>query len=313
MIRVALAGGRGYVGQELLQLLLAIPEYEVVYVGSRSLAGQPVARTYPQLPADWTFQDLSHASMTACGADAWVLAQPNGQAGMLWDQIASTDAKVIDISSDFRFSDEWVYGLPEKNQTCICDATRVANPGCYATAAQLALLPVIDRVQGWPQAFGISGFSGAGRTPNEKNDPARLANNILPYSLAGHTHELEISRQLNHPVRFLPHVAPFFRGINMTVSLMLQQATSVEQLLMEFQEYYAAFPLVDVVPEIPQIRQVTDTNRAMIGGFTVDAREDRNRLAIVCVIDNLRKGAASQVIQNLNLMFGLPSERGLLP
>jgi N-acetyl-gamma-glutamyl-phosphate reductase len=311
MIRVALAGGRGYVGEELLGLLAAIPDYEVVYVGSRSLAGQAVAAEFPQLPEGLQFQDLSPDSLRACPADFWILAQPNGQAADLVEALSGKQARIIDISSDFRFDDRWVYGLPERNEAAIAEARCIANPGCYATATQLALLPLAGQWTDPPTAFGISGYSGAGRTPGERNDPQRLADNILPYSLAGHTHEREASRHLGYPIRFMPHVDPFFRGISVTVNLPLREATSADQLHAWFEDYYEACPLVDVIRGIPEIRQVRNSNRAAVGGFTVDERDGRT-VAVVCVIDNLRKGAASQVIQNLNLMCGFPSERGLL-
>ena len=310
-VRVGLAGGRGYVGEELLGLLLQDSDIEIVYVGSRGLAGQTVASEYQDLPTSLVFQDLSPQSIAASPADIWILAQANGQAEELVEVISQTEAKMIDISSDFRFTDRWTYGLPEKNQTEISAAQRIANPGCYATAAQLALLPLQTLLEGRPAVFGISGYSGAGRTPNDKNDPRRLANNILPYSLTGHTHELEISRHLGREIAFMPHVAAFFRGISVTVNARLTESVTVEQLLTQFKSYYAGCDLVEVQQGIPEIQQVVETNKALVGGFCVDARTGRD-VTLVCVIDNLRKGAASQAIQNLNLMCGLASEKGLL-
>lgn len=310
-VRVGLAGGRGYVGEELLGLLLQDSDIEIVYVGSRSLAGQSVAAEYQDLPTSLVFQDLSPQSIAASPADIWILAQANGQAGELVEVISQTDAKMIDISSDFRFTDLWTYGLPEKNQIEISAAQRIANPGCYATAAQLALLPLQALLEGRPAVFGISGYSGAGRTPNDKNDPRRLANNILPYSLTGHTHELEISRHLGREIAFMPHVAAFFRGISVTVNARLTESVTGEQLLTQFKSYYDGCDLVEVQQGIPEIQQVVETNKALVGGFCVDARTGRD-VTLVCVIDNLRKGAASQAIQNLNLMCGLASEKGLL-
>ena len=219
--------------------------------------------------------------------------------------------RIIDISSDFRFDETWTYGLPELNQAAIQTSSRVANPGCYATATQLALLPLINQVTGVPTAFGISGYSGAGRTPSDKNNPERLANNILPYSLTDHTHEREVSRHLQRAVRFMPHVASFFRGITITVNVKMADEIEETELLPLFEDYYKSFPLVQVTDSIPEIQQVAGTNRAVVGGFAVDPR-DRRRVAIVSVIDNLRKGAASQAVQNMNLMFGFPSEKGLV-
>ena len=122
-------------------------------------------------------------------------------------------------------------------------------------------------LEGKPTVFGISGFSGAGRTPNDKNDPQRLANNILPYSLTGHTHEHEISRHLGREVAFMPHVASFFRGISVTVNTKLAQAVTVAQLVATFETYYEVFPMVAVQQDIPEIQQVVGTNQALVGGF----------------------------------------------
>lgn len=310
-VRIGLAGGRGYVGEEILKLLLPLKNYEVVYIGSRGLAGKPVASEYQNLPTEQLFQDLSVESLRACEADIWILAQGNGQASDLAKVLDNDPSRLIDISSDFRFDEQWVYGLPEKNRSLIANAKYVSNPGCYATAAQLALLPIRDRIQGMPAVFGVSGFSGAGRTPSEKNDPKRLKDNILPYSLTGHTHEKEISRHLGHAVRFAPHVSSFFRGISVTVKVSLAEPQTDEGLVSHFQDFYRDFPLVQATQEIPEIQQVAETNRAIVGGFAVDERDARE-ITVVCAIDNLRKGAASQLIQNLNLMCGYPSEQGLL-
>lgn len=311
MIKVGLAGGRGYVGEELLGLLAKMPEYEVVYVGSRGSAGKKVRDLYESLELDLAFQDLSEDSIRNCPADVWIIAQPNGRAQELVNVIASSDARMIDISSDYRFDDRWIYGLPERNAEQIKRSRQIANPGCYATATQLALLPILEQIVGTPVAFGISGYSGAGRTPSDKNNPDRLADNILPYSLTGHTHELEVSRHLQHSIRFMPHVASFFRGISVTVDVELDQESDPDQLMTRFADFYSDHPLVQVSQTIPEIQQVAETNQAIVGGFAIDDRNQK-KIAIVSVIDNLRKGAASQAVQNLNLMFGLESERGLV-
>jgi len=311
MIRIGLAGGRGYVGEELLELLSGIPEYQVVYVGSRGAAGKPIAQLYEGLELDLAFQDLSPESINACPADVWIVAQPNGQAADFVDRLENQDAKIVDISSDFRFDETWAYGLPESNQAKIRTASRIANPGCYATATQLALLPMKNQLVGTPVAFGVSGFSGAGRTPSEKNDPGRLKENLLPYSLAGHIHEREISRQLERDVRFMPHVASFFRGISMTVSFRLDRPVSPGQMASIYKQHYTDHPLTEVADGVPEIRDVAGTNRSRVGGFTVDPR-DQTAVTVVSVIDNLRKGAASQAIQNVNLMCGFESCHGLL-
>ena len=309
MIKVGIAGGRGYVGQELLQLFSCINEYAVEFVGSTSLAGEKVA-DHTGFESELLFQEITPTTINAVNVDAWIIAQANGQAANFVRELNDQDIKLIDVSSDFRFDDDWCYGLVEANSPNIARSTRISNPGCYATATQLALLPLSDQLDDEPCAFGVSGFSGAGKTPNPRNDRQNLKDNLLPYSLTGHTHELEISRHLGAQVRFSPHVASFFRGISVTVNAKLQSETNVDELLQQFQDFYQAFPLVDAQAEIPEVRNVVESNRAMVGGFSVDQR-DRRRIAIVCVIDNLRKGAASQIVQNLNLMFGHSAEHGL--
>jgi N-acetyl-gamma-glutamyl-phosphate reductase len=189
----------------------------------------------------------------------------------------------------------------------------VANPGCYATALQLGLLPVLDILddQTAPVSFGVSGFSGAGRTPGERNNPDRLRDNLLPYALCGHSHEQEVSFQLHRAVCLMPHVAPFFRGLSITLSLRLNRTCDVTEVQERYQAAYADWELVDVLEAPPEISMVRETNKGIVGGFAIDPRDGR-RLVLVSVIDNLRKGAASQAIENLNLMFGLPATTGLV-
>lgn len=309
MIKVGIAGGRGYVGQELLQLLSSISEYTIEFVGSKSLAGKKVAE-HTGCESNLLFQALTPTAINAADVDVWIIAQANGQAASFVQELHDKTLKLIDVSSDYRFDDEWCYGLIESNSQQIAHCNRASNPGCYATAAQLTLLPLRKQIVDAPSVFGISGYSGAGKTPNPRNDPQNLKDNLLPYSLTGHTHELEISRHLGTQVRFAPHVASFFRGISVTVNAKLQTQVHAEELLQQFVEYYQTFPLVDVQLEIPEVRNVVESNRAIVGGFAVDQR-DRRRITLVCAIDNLRKGAASQIVQNLNLMFGLPAEHGL--
>ena len=172
MINVGLLGARGYVGEELLRLLLKIPEYRVGFVGSRQLAGEPVASgDMEDLPLDLTYSNLEPETLrNADEIDVWVIAQSNGVAAEFVKILQpegneNHNCKIIDVSSDHRFDPTWTYGLPEKNAAQIQSATRVANPGCYATAAQLALLPVLDQIQETPVLFGVSGFSGAGKLP----------------------------------------------------------------------------------------------------------------------------------------------------
>jgi N-acetyl-gamma-glutamyl-phosphate reductase common form len=190
-------------------------------------------------------------------------------------------------------------------------ATRIANPGCYATGAQLALAPLLELLVGTPVAFGVSGFSGAGKTPSRKNDPEVLKDNLLPYSLVDHMHENEISHHIGRDIRFLPHVAPFFRGISLTVAVELRHAHTEKELLACFKEFYSGSPLVEVRASVPEVKQVRGSHRLILGGFSV-SETNPCRISLVAVLDNLLKGAATQAVQNLNLAFGLDAMTGLL-
>ena len=302
MIRIGLVGGRGYVGAELLRLLDRHPEFEIAWVGSSSRAGNPVFEPgRDQFQPDLYFQPLEPATMKAVHVDAWVLAQTNGQAATWVAALENDSVKFLDVSSDYRFDPDWVYGLPEKNRSLLRGADRVSNPGCYATATQLGLLPILDQIAAPPTAFGVSGFSGAGKTPSDRNDPRRLTDNLLPYALVGHGHEQEVSFHLGRPVHFVPHVAQFFRGISVTMHLSLNAPVDSSTALRIYRGYFESESIVDVVASIPEIADVRGTPRAIIGGFATD--EVHRRLVVVSVLDNLLKGAASQAIQNLELMF----------
>lgn len=309
------------------------------------------------------------------GTDAFVLALPNGHADRYHQAIraAHPEAVVVDLSADKRFDDTWAYGMPERRgaRPLIQESKDISNPGCYATGVQVGLMPFVtnqlldqqlqaagshhvsfqpdlllhsDHI---PSAFGISGYSGAGVTPSDKNDPAVLRDNILPYALTGHIHESEVSRHIGRAVSFSPHVAPFFRGISVTLSGMLadpeeaqrramQLAGSSDESLTEEEraaaaaaakdeksavqwlaarqasEYFANEPLVRVMGgPIDVRRHGSNCSGVAIGGFSYDP--NRGRLAWTVCLDNLGKGAAVQALQNLNLALGLPELSGITP
>jgi N-acetyl-gamma-glutamyl-phosphate reductase len=307
-------GARGHTGAELLPLIWAHPEFELVAVGSGSVAGQPVNEHVDGLEGcDLIFSDIRPVSIKQFQADACVLALPNGFASGYVQALdkSKPETVVVDLSADHRFDADWAYGQPERFSDQIQGATRIANPGCYATGAQLALAPVIDLLLGVPVVFGVSGYSGAGTTPSRKNDPEVLKDNLLPYQLTGHLHEREVSHHLGRVIRLLPHVASFFRGISLTVSLELVAALSEQELLKRYRAFYAGSPLVDVRAEIPEVSEVRGTHNIILGGFSVSESEP-HRVALVSVLDNLLKGAASQAVQNLNIAFGLDAMTGLV-
>jgi N-acetyl-gamma-glutamyl-phosphate reductase len=312
---INLIGGRGYTGSELLSLIAGHPDMDLGVASSRSHAGQSLSSTCEGWPDDGrTFTQLEPSGISTYPADAWVLALPNGLADKWVEHIRAEfpDSVILDLSADYRFDSEWTYGLPELFRDQIRTAKLIANPGCYATGSQLGLLPLKDQFVSAPVIFGVSGYSGAGKTPSPRNDPDVLRDNLIPYALSGHMHEKEISHQLGIDVRFMPHVAAFFRGISLTMAFELDHAVSVDELEQLFQQAYAGEARVRVSTDIPQVSAVQETPDVHIGGFTIDARNPAQG-SLVVVLDNLLKGAASQALQNLNLALGLNEYSGINP
>jgi N-acetyl-gamma-glutamyl-phosphate reductase len=304
MKRVGLVGARGHVGAELVRLVDAHPAMELAFASSRSRAGEPFGT------AGLVYEDLSPGEIARRDVDAVVLALPNGAAEPFVAEIDTVaPARVIvDLSADHRF-DDWTYGLPELTRARYAGQRRIANPGCYATAMQLAIAPLLGDLAGPPVCFGVSGWSGAGTTPSDRNDPAKLRDNLMPYALADHLHEREVTRQLGVPVEFMPHVAPHFRGIVLTVNLWLQHATTRDAVAARYRERYRGEPLVRVLDEAPWVSAIAGCHHAEIGGFTV--APGGRRVVLVATLDNLLKGAATQAMQNLNLALGFDELAGI--
>ena len=301
---VGLVGARGHTGAELIRLIARHPHLELAFVSSRELVGQPVRAHIEGFAGELRYENLAHEQVVARGVDAVILALPNGKAG---DIVSALDAQapdtvIVDLSADYRFSEDWYYGLPELTRASYAGQKRISNPGCYATAMQLAIAPLLDRLAGPPQCFGVSGYSGAGTTPSDKNDTDKLRDNLMPYALADHIHEREVSRHLGVPVEFMPHVAPHFRGITMTVNLWLDQAMEVEAIRGLYRQRYAGEPLIRILDEAPWVSNIAGKHGVEIGGFTV--APGGKRVIVVATLDNLLKGAATQAMQNLNLAFG---------
>jgi N-acetyl-gamma-glutamyl-phosphate reductase len=216
---------------------------------------------------------------------------------------------IIDLSADHRFDASWYYGLPELTRQRYTGQRRISNPGCYATAMQLAIAPMLNALDGPVQCFGVSGYSGAGTAPSDKNNVELLQDNLMPYALTGHVHEREVAHRLSHPVEFMPHVAPHFRGITLTANLHLSRAFTREDVLARYRSRYANEPLVRVQDEAPWVSRIAGKHHVEIGGFTLSA--DGRRLVVVATEDNLLKGAATQALQNLNTAFGLDEFAGI--
>lgn len=308
---LGIVGARGYVGAELIKLVTAHPGFDLAFVSSRELAGQRLSAQYPQVEGDLAYENLDPEAVAAKRADAVVLALPNGKAAPYVAAIeaAAPGTVIVDLSADYRFDDRWYYGLPELTRGKVGDRRRISNPGCYATAMQLAIAPMLGELDGPVQCFGVSGYSGAGTMPSDKNDPGKLRDNLMPYALTGHVHEREATRQLGHPVEFLPHVAPHFRGLTITANLHLSRPFTPEEIVARYRERYANEPLVRVGEGAPWVSAIANRHDVELGGFTLS--EDGRRLVVVATEDNLLKGAATQALQNLNLALGFDELAGI--
>ncbi len=301
---IGIVGARGHTAAELIKLIAAHPSLDLAYVSSREFEGQQVADHVTEFTGDLRYENLSYPGVAAKKADAVVLALPNGNASEIVAAIDAVkpDTLVVDLSADHRFDDAWYYGLPELRRSRYIDQRRISNPGCYATAMQLVIAPLKNELAAPPNCFGVSGYSGAGTTSSDRNDPDTLRDNLIPYSLVDHLHERETARQLGMPVEFMPHVAPHFRGITMTVNLWLQQAASADAIKARYREFYGDEPLVRVIDEPPWVSAIAGRHHCEIGGFAL--APGGKRMVIVATLDNLLKGAATQALQNLNRALG---------
>ena len=302
---VGVVGARGHTGAELVRLIRDHPSLELAFAGSRELADEPV----PGLP-DLHYESIGAEDLADREPDVVILALPDG-AGDPYVDVIGEARVIVDISADHRFDDTWAYGLPELFRDKIQGAQRIANPGCYATATQIALAPLLEATSGVPAVFGVSGYSGAGTTPGPRNDPDLLRDNLMPYKLVGHNHERETVHHLGVPVRFIPHVHPAFRGLLVTAHIPLHRAMTSAEVEARYEEQYGEEPLIEIRDAIPELRDGTGHPGVVLGGFETSA--DGLNAVVIAAEDNLLKGAAVQAIQNVNLALGLPEFEGLSP
>jgi N-acetyl-gamma-glutamyl-phosphate reductase len=301
---IGIVGARGFAGAELIRLVAQHPGLELAFVSSRELCEQRVATHVAEYAGELRYENLDSAAIAAKHTDAVVLALPNSMAA---PYVAAIDALnpqcvIVDLSADYRFDAAWYYGLPELTRDHHGGQRRISNPGCYATAMQLAIAPLKDQLAAPPACFGVSGYSGAGTTPSERNDPEKLRDNLMAYALVDHTHEREVTKHLGLPVEFMPHVAPHFRGITMTVNLWLTEPTNAESVKRHYLQRYADERLVRIADEAPWVSRIANRHHVEIGGFSV--APGGKRVVLVATLDNLLKGAATQAMQNLNLALG---------
>ena len=337
MIQAGIIGGTGYTGVELLRILTLHPEVQIHKVTSRADAGKRVDSLYPNLRGyvDAVFTEPSMESLGEC--DVVFFATPNGIAMRMAEPLLERGVRIIDLAADFRLTDpaawehwygephtcpsllqEAVYGLPEINRERIRNARLVANPGCYPTAVQLGLLPLVEqrliRLDSII-ADAKSGVSGAGRKAEISMLMSETGESFKAYGVKGHRHLPEIRQGLEQacgePVglTFVPHLVPMIRGIHATIYAQWagSDATDLQSL---YETRYRDEPFVDVLPEgsHPDTRNVRGSNRCQIAAHRP---QGGNTVVILSVIDNLVKGAAGQAVQNMNLMFGLEEMTGL--
>jgi len=314
-IKVGVIGGAGYTAGELLRILVNHPAVEIVFVNSSSNAGNPITDVHSGLIGETSL--IFTSELPFGEVDALFLCSAHGDSKKFMDNNeVPASVKIIDLSTDYRAkspSHDFVYGLPELNRDEIRTATRVANPGCFATAIQLALFPLAaaglltDEIH----VNAITGSTGAGVKPSDTSHFSWRNNNISIYKPFGHQHLSEIGQSLrqlqagfNKPVNFIPVRGNFARGIYATTythcTLSLEDA---KQLYINFYKD-AAFTFV--VDKNPDMKQVVNTNKGI-----VYLEKHGDKLLIVSMIDNLLKGASGQAVQNMNLMFGLDEKTGL--
>jgi N-acetyl-gamma-glutamyl-phosphate reductase len=337
-VKVGIVGGTGYTGSELLRLLARHPQAEVTAITSRGEAGVLVAQLFPSLRGelDLAFTTPDESNLTAC--DVVFFATPHGVAAAQAGVLTAAGVKVIDLAADFRLQDlvlweKWyahkhpapelvpasVYGLPEANRDAIRNAKIIANPGCYPTATQLALMPLIENNLIDVADIVVdakSGISGAGRGAKVDMLFAETYDSFKAYGLNGHRHLPEIEERLsimaNKPVNitFVPHLLPIIRGIEITAYANLTQEITLNELQQLFETRYANESFVDVMPtgSTPETRTVKGTNHCRLAIYRP---QGRNKVVVTSVIDNLTKGAAGQAVQNMNILFNLPESMGL--
>ncbi|MGB9755951.1 MAG: N-acetyl-gamma-glutamyl-phosphate reductase [Desulfurella sp.] len=328
MLRVGIIGVSGFTGLELVKLLLHHPLVEIDYLASRSHVGQPLSDVFPSLKniCDKIIEPIDENKFSRL--DVVFLALPHGVSMELACKLFGK-VRIIDLSADFRLPkdlyEKWykphlcpdlikeaVYGLPELNREKIKKASLIANPGCYATASILAVLPFLDIIESDIIIDAKSGVTGAGKSLREDLLFSEIESSFKAYSPAKHRHQPEIEYTLSLfesvNVTFVPHLLPINRGILATAYAGLVDKSDEEFLFEKLEKFYLNEPFVRVSKMLPQINNCTGTNFCDVS-FALD--KANKRIIIISVIDNLLKGASSQAVQNMNVMFGINEEEGL--
>jgi len=312
MIKVGIIGAAGYTAGELIRILLNHPQTEIVFAHSTSNAHQPF----------WTVHEGLYGDTDACfsadydlnSIDVLFLCSGHGKSSTFWaDNHCPAGLKVIDLAQDYRDEhDSYVYGLPEWQRDRIANATRVANPGCFATAVQLALMPLAAHgmLHESISVTAVTGSTGSGQKPTETSHFSWRANNLSVYKPFVHQHLIEIQRNLSivaghdTKVTFTPVRGDFTRGILVMATVPFTE--SDERAKQIFSLFYQDAVFTHLFPETIDLKQVVNTNKCL-----VNVCVHEGQMLITSAIDNLLKGASGQAVQNMNLMFGLKEDMGL--
>lgn len=313
MIRVGIAGGAGYTAGELLRLLINHPSVEIKYIQSESHKGEPISSVHSDLLySHLTFSDIDFEDI-----DVLYICMGHGNsAKFLAENPMPESVKIIDLSNDFRLkadAGEFVYGAPELNREQIRQARCVANPGCFATSINLALLPLAaaGMLPEEVTVTGITGSTGAGQKPTQDTHFSNRNANLSNYKVFTHQHLGEIGETVvaaggstQTDIAFVPVRGCHARGIMSDVVVRLD--ADLEQITRLYKEYYAQHPFVCVSDKPVYMKQVVNTNYCFLS-----LQKEGRKLLITSVVDNLLKGASGQAVQNMNLMFGLDEMEGL--
>lgn len=303
MIQVGILGASGYSGHELVKLLSKHEKVKIAFAQSKSNKGKRVSDVYEDSKISIVYQDPTLDEMNK--ADVIFLALPKEEAITIAPKLKTV---VIDLSPGHRFNDHYVYGLPDAHLNQIKKANHIANPGCYATACILGVLPLFQtKIQATKiQAVAFdckSGYSGGGRTKKYEHEE-----NVIPYSLTEHYQKPEIEKFVSAPYSFTPHVVNAFRGLLATIHLFGVFSENEDALEARYKKFYERSPCVKIMHEIPTYGSVRNTPSCVIGGI----RQAKDHVIIISAIDNLLKGASSQAVENMNIRFGFKQEEGLL-
>ncbi len=315
MIKVGIVGGAGYTGGEVLRLLLNHPEVEINFVQSESQAGKKIYSVHQDCFGSTGLAFQKEIDET----DVLFLCKGHGESKLFLEKNKISDStKIVDLSQDFRYQGnnsfqekQFVYGLPELNKVKIQKATYIANPGCFATCIQLALLPLASNgyLNSDIHVSATTGSTGAGQALSATNHFSWRSNNHSSYKTLNHQHEQEIMESVkelqpnfNSNFNFIPQRGAFTRGIYSVTYV----KGDIEKAKMIYQNYFSDSPFTHIVPFEVDVKQVANTNNCFIS-----LHQEKDNLIIISAIDNLLKGAAGQAVQNMNLMFGINETTGL--